>query len=480
MRLRKSLFALPLLATIAGCASVPALGDRPEIAPPTRYTAEQSLAAAPQGQWPADGWWRAMNDPALDALMDEALVQSPDLAVAAARVNAARGLAQQAGAALLPQAGAEASAGGQQQSQNLGVPAQFVPDGIRDVGRIAGTLSFDLDLWGRNRAALAAATSEEQAAQVDADQARLLLTTSIAAAWADLSLLHAQRNVAADAVRVRQATADLTRRRVDNGLDTQGELAQAQSLVPAAQAEVAALDEAIALTRNRLAALAGAGPDRGLAIGQPAAMPMAQGVPASLPVDLIGRRPDIVAARLRTEAAASRIKVARAAFYPNINLSGLIGLQSLGLGQLFDSGSTIVNGGAAISLPLFEGGRLQGQYRGARAQYDEAVARYDAALLQAIREVADATASLTALTQRLDQQRASLAAAENAARIARIRFQGGLANQLTALQADNQVIVARRAVTDLEGRRLQLDVALVRALGGGFSDAGPRLSGARP
>jgi NodT family efflux transporter outer membrane factor (OMF) lipoprotein len=476
MRVIKLVISASAVALLAGCASVPKLGPKPALASADALGAGQALAGA-QGAWPAADWWQSFGDPQLSRLIDEALAGSPDVAAAAARVRAAEALAQQAGAALLPQAQLDATAGGIKQSYNLGIPRQFVPKGIIDTGRITGSFSFDLDLWGKNRAELAAATSDAQAAAVDAEQAKLMLSTGVAGAYADLAQLYAERDVAVEAARVRQATADLTVKRVLNGLDTRGEQRQAESRVPAARAEIAALDEAIALTRNRLAALVGAGPDRGLSIERPQLSVTGAALPDRVALELIGRRPDIVAARLRTEAAASRIKVARAAFYPNVNLAAIIGLQSFGLDQLFDSGSLYGSAGPAISLPLFEGGRLEGGYRGARARYDEAVARYNGTLVTALREVADAVASLRALDTRLAEQRQALAAAEEAAKIARIRYQGGLANQLTALQADDTVLATRRAVADLEARRFILDIALIRALGGGFT--GPQLAGLR-
>jgi NodT family efflux transporter outer membrane factor (OMF) lipoprotein len=470
----KLVIAAAAAVALAGCASVPRLGPKPALASAGALGAEQALAGA-HGAWPATDWWSGFGDPQLSRLIGEALAGSPDMAAAAARVRAAEALAQQAGAALQPQAQLDATVGGIKQSYNLGIPRQFVPKGIIDTGRITGSFSFDLDLWGKNRAALAAATSEAEAAAVDAAQAQLMLSTGVASAYAELAQLYAERDVAAEAVRVRQATADLTAKRVLNGLDTRGEQRQAESRVPAARAEIAALDEAIALTRNRLAALVGAGPDRGLAIERPQLTATGAALPERVALELIGRRPDIVAARLRTEAAASRIKVARAEFYPNVNLAAIVGLQSFGLDQLFDSGSLYGNAGPALSLPLFEGGRLEGNYRGARARYDEAVARYNGTLVTALREVADAVASLRALDTRLAEQRQALAAAEEAAKIARIRYQGGLANQLTALQADDTVLASRRAVADLQARRFTLDIALIRALGGGF--AGPQIAG---
>jgi NodT family efflux transporter outer membrane factor (OMF) lipoprotein len=217
-----------------------------------------------------------------------------------------------------------------------------------------------------------------------------------------------------------------------------------------------------------VAALLGAGPDRGLAIARPTLRDVTTGIPASAGIDLIGRRPDIVAARLRADAAAKRIKVARADFYPNINLTALVGLQSLGLGNLFNSGSTIVNGGAALSLPIFDGGKLAGRYRGARADYDGAVARYDSTLISALREVADTMASQQATSARLADYQRATKAADEASNIAILRYKGGLSNQLQVLVSADAVLSGRRAIADLEARRVALDIALIRALGGGY------------
>ena len=458
---------LAVLALLSACATVPKLGTAPSLRAPETLASAQSFGTA-QGTWPADNWWAAYGDPALDALITEALAGSPDVALAAARVRAAEAIAQQAGAALLPSAGIEASVGGNQQSQNLGIPPQFVPDGIQDTGRLAATASFNLDLWGKNRAALAAATSEAEAARVDAAQARVMLTTGVAAAYADLAAAYRTREVLLDALKVRETTATLTAQRMAAGVDTRGSLRQAEARVPIARGDILALDETITLTRNRLAALLGAGPDRGLSIARPTINDTRAALPADAGIDLIGRRPDIVAARLRVEAAAKRIKVAKADFYPNINLTALVGLQSLGLGNLINSGSTIVNGGAALSLPIFDGGKLAGRYRGARADYDAAVARYDSTLIISLREVADVLASRRATDARLVEGRRALLAADEASDIAILRYKGGLSNQLQVLVTADALLAGRRTVADIEARRKALDIALIRALGGGY------------
>ena len=391
------------------------------------------------------------------------------VAVATARLDRARAQTRAADAALGPAVTLNAQVAELKQSYLTGIPPQFVPQGFNSTGRLALDLNWDLDVWGKNRKLLAAATSEAQAAQADVAQARLMLSTSVAAAYANLAQLYAERDVAAEAVEVRKATFDLTTQRVANGADTRAELKQAEAGPAAARADIAALDESIALTKNRLAALIGEGPDRGLSIQRPTAGAVrAFGLPANLAANLIGRRPDIVAARLRAEAMGKRIGAAKAAFYPDINLAGFAGFQSLPLNLLFNSGAETAQIGPAISLPILDSGRLNASYRGARADYDLAVASYDSALTTAVREVADAAASERALSIRLTESQAALAANEEAYRVARLRYEGGLASYQSVLLVENAVLQSRRIVADLQARAFLLDVQLVQALGGGF------------
>ena len=464
---RLKFVTIAVFGLLTGCAAVPDLGPAPVPAAPESLGSTASFADA-RGEWPTEGWWRGFGDAQLNSLIEEGLAGSTDVAIAAARVRAADAMARQARAALAPRVGVEGSAGGAQQSKNMGIPPAFVPDGIQDTGHVAATFSFDLDLWGRNRAALAAATSEAEAARVDEAQARLMLTTGIASAYADLAGYHAALDVANEAERIRGASAALSAARARAEIENRAAERQAESRAASARADIAALDEAIVATRNRLAALVGAGPDRGLSIVRPTLSSAAVGLPPEAGIGLIGRRPDIVAARLRAEAAAKRIDVARADFYPNISLSALVGLQSLGLSNLFSAGSEYGNGGAAISLPIFDGGRLQGRYRGARADYDVAVATYDRTLIDALRDVADLVASRTANMRQLAGRREARVAASEAAKLAGLRYRAGLSNQLEQLTAEDSLVALSRAVADLEARQLSLDIALIRALGGGY------------
>lgn len=456
---------------LAACASLPPTQAARVAKTPQAYETAQTLAA-PIADWPADAWWTAYGDAQLNALEDEALKGSPTLAAAEARLRRAQALVAQARAADLPRVGLGAEVAETKQSYNAGIPPAFVPHGYNDTGRVALDFSWELDFWGKNRAAVAAAASEAKAAQADAAQARLTLSTALASTYAELSRLYAQRDVAEQAVRLREETSQLVSRRVANGLDTRAESEQAAAGPPASKAELSALDEQIALTRNALAALVGAGPDRGLAIARPSAATIKPfGLPQNLPANLIGRRPDVVAARWRAEAATARTRQAKAAFYPDINLAGFVGVQSLYLDKLFDSGSDIGQVGPALRLPIFQGGALRAGLRGAEAERDAAVASYDATLTQALREVADVTASEKALASRLADARKALTANENAYRIARLRYEGQLSTYQSVLLAEQSVLAQRRIVADLESRALALDVALVRALGGGFAGA---------
>ena len=467
----RSLLLLAAASTaLAGCVLPPKLGPAPVAKPPADYATATSYAA-PAAPWPADGWWHAYGDAQLDALIDEALVSAPTMAQAAARLRRAEALIGSANAATLPSISADGSLTVTKPSTEDGIPVLPQRQGYHDYGRATLGFSWELDFWGKNRAALAAATSDARAASADAAAARLLVSASVAATYADLARLYADRDVLAETVAIREKSLALVRARVEHGFDSDADLAQAEAGPPAARSELAQADEAIGLTRNRLAALLGAGPDRGLLINRPATPVLkAIGLPPQLAADLIGRRPDIVAARWRAEAAGKRIKVARAQFYPNVNLLAFVGFDALGLGNLLNSGSDVGAVGPAISLPLFDGGRRRANYRGASADYDAAVAAYDETVTQALQEVADVAVSSRQLGLELEGAQAALVATERAYRLAQLRYSSGAADYQSVLIVEDKLLVRRRVVSALQSRAFILDIALVRSLGGGFTN----------
>ena len=465
----KQVFALlGISAALTACASLPGPAPSPEIRPQSAFAGTQSFVA-PAADWPAAGWWKVYGDAQLDALIAEGLAGSPSVAVAEARMRRARASQGNARGALAPVVSANASATEQKQSYNYLSPPAMTPQDWNDYGRASLDFSWEIDFWGKNRAALAAATSEAVAAGADADQARLALSSAIASGYAELARLYAALDTATAARTLRAKTAELFAKRFDNGLETRGSVRQADSRRASSEADVLALDEQIALQKNKLAALLGAGPDRGLTIARPNVnFTRAFALPASLSAELIGRRPDLVAARLRAEAAAKRIHVSKAQFYPNVNLTAFIGVQSLGLDRLQENGSDIGSVGPAISLPIFNGGRLRAQLRGAEAEYAESVANYEQALVQALREVADAAVSQRALAPQLEKIDAAVDAAREAWQVQNDRYQGGLASYLEVLTAEDYLLANLRSQSDLRSRSMTLDVALNRALGGGY------------
>jgi NodT family efflux transporter outer membrane factor (OMF) lipoprotein len=458
------------LVALSGCAggakSLPALQS-------TSALASQNSFAAPTTEWPKEAWWKVYGDSQLDGLIDEALADGPSLKAAAARVAKAQAFAQSAGGARLPSLNGDASAQSVKQSLNMGFPDQFkdfLPQGWNDQGRVALSAQYELDFFGRNRAAFAAATSQARAAAAEAAAARLQLSTAVALAYADLARLTADRAAAESTLRLRDDSGSLVRQRFQAGLEHEGQVSQAESESAGAKADIAALDGRIARTRDQIAALLGKGPDRGAEIAVPATPQLSPlGLPANLAADLIGRRPDVAASRARAEAAAQRVNVARANFYPNINLAALIGYQSLPINLLTDKDSQFGSVGPAISLPIFNGGRIKGEYRGARADYDEAAALYSETLANALRDVADALADRRATEAELTLSQTALDAAENSYRIERLRYEGGLATYLDVLTVENILVARRRAVAGMRAGAFAADVALIRALGGGFS-----------
>ena len=463
-----SLASLAVALALAGCAGLPARGTEPAIKPAGRYATDHAFET-PGAPWPADSWWTVYGDSQLNTLIDEALADSPGIAAAGARLRRARALAEVAGSEPAPQLAANASVTEQKQSYDYLSPRAVTPQGWNDYGRATLDFGWDLDLWGRNRAALAASTSEAVAAEADAAQARLTLAAAIASAYAELARDHAALDTAQAVLQVRARSVELFRRRLDNGLETLGGVRQVESRRATAEADVLAAEEQLALQKNRIAALMGAGPDRGLSIARPSvdlARPF--GLPDRLAAELLGRRPDVVAARMRAEASARRIDQARAAFYPNVNLMAFVGLQSIGLNLLARGDSSIGSVGPAISLPLFDGGRLRGQLRGAEADYAEAVADYDRTVTQALQEVADAITSRKALGGQIARTDEAVDAAREAWRIQSNRYQGGLSAYLDVLTAEDSLLSTLRVQSDLRSRSFALDVALARALGGGY------------
>lgn len=459
--------------SLGGCASMKGLNAQARLDDANQLAASASMAATPVSAavWPVREWWQSFGDRQLDSLVEAALAGQPSLRIAAARVRQAEALAGGAEAALSPQANLFGRSTRQRYSDNGPAPRPLAGS-WKWASDLQLGFTYELDFWGKNQATFDAALDRARAAEVDYHAAALLLTTSVVRTYLRLDAAYAQRELAQDTYRQRENTLTLTQQRVAAQLDSRLDMKQAESALPATRERLAAVNEVIALTQNQLAALVGKGPDAGADIQRPhLRAEFVEAVPASLPAELIGRRPDVVAQRWRVEAASHEIKAAKAQFYPNISLTAFAGLQSLSLSDFLTAGSRTMGIGPALSLPVFDGGRLRANLGARQAEYDVAVEQYNATLVIALHDVVNQLVSLHWLGERANEQRQALQLTQEAYDLARARYGSGVGNYLQVLSAEGQVLNQKQLLIDLEHQQRFLHLELIRALGGGYEPA---------
>ncbi|MBV7426594.1 efflux transporter outer membrane subunit [Acidovorax sp. sif0715] len=460
-----SAVALAAALFLVGCASPgPAHTPLAQTTPAgAGLNASASESAAPSQ------WWTTLGDAQLNALVDKALQGSPSLAVSRARLEQAVALSQVREAASGPQVNLGVDATRQRYTAHGLVPAP-VAGNTYNSGTVQATFSWSPDFFGQHAAELQAALGQARAAQADAAAAANTLAAQVGRSYVALARLVSQREVAVRALEQREEQRRLTNDRVAAGLDSQVELTQAQAAVPDARTQIEALDEQITLARRQVAVLTGQAPDALTTLTPQLAALQPAPVPEALGADLLGRRPDVVAARWRVEAATQGVKVARTEFYPNINIGAFIGLNSLGLDNLFNAGSRQMGVTPALRLPIFDGGRLRAQLGGRQAELDAAIAQYNGMVLDAVKEAGDAMASVQSLKRQQALQDDAAASAEKAYRFAQERYRAGLGNYLVVLSTESQVLAQRRLAVDLRARQLDTRLMLMKALGGGWTD----------
>ena len=417
----------------------------------------------------APRWWSSFNDARLDRLVDQALQGSATLAVARARLDRAGALAEVSRANAGPQANLAIDVSRQRYTENGLIPPP-IAGSVRDNATIQGNLSWSLDLFGGHAADMASALGQARAAQADVASAATALAAQVSRSYVALARLLAQREVAQRALGQRDEALGLARQRTLAGLDSQVELTQAEGALPDARTQIEALNEQVTLARRQLAVLTGQAPNLLDDLSPSMAALTLDNMPVALGADLLGRRPDVVAARWRVEAATQDVTLARSQFYPNFNLSAFIGSSSLGLGKLLDLGSRQYGVAPALRLPIFDGGRLRAQLGGRQADLDAAIAQYNSVLLDAVKEAGDAIASGQSLERQQNEQGASLASAETAYAFSVQRYQAGLSSYLVVLNTESQLLAQRRLAVDLRARQFDTRVALMKALGGGWTD----------
>jgi NodT family efflux transporter outer membrane factor (OMF) lipoprotein len=414
-------------------------------------------------------WWTAYQDPQLDRLIDAALADNPTLAQALARLHEAQAVVDATWSDLWPHLSYDADIVRERISAKAPLPAQFGGASVW-LSDQQVNFSWELDFWKRQASLVREARSDSDAIALDAAAARLAIVSAVVGTYIDLERCYELVDVARREERQRQQILDITRRRFRAGLDTNVELRQAAGAVPQARVERLADEAAIARDVHLLAALAGNGADKYGEVQRPTLHPDTMlPLPSALPMDLLARRPDVLAARLRITSAQAGLAVSKADFYPNINLMAFGG--TLAVGQflnLFHGHAATYGIGPALDLPLFDAGRRRANYRASTADVDLAVTAYNQIVLRAVQETANQLSDIASLNTSLGEQQQSLDDAEAAFRLATERYNAGLTTYLTVLSTETQVLDARRQRVNLESARAGARVNLLIAVGGDF------------
>ena len=457
------------------CSCINAGGIRPhetELNPASLDPGNAIRTTRQDAAWPTDDWWSQWNDPQLDALVKDATAGNPGLKEAQARIDNARFQAQVAGAAELPQVGASGNFE-RQRFARYTTPAPPGGTTVWDNSATAG-LSYDLDLWGKNRAIREGALDAVQASVADDRFAVVELQTAVVRAYVQLALQYALLDADQAVQQEEQHTLDIAKARFEAGIGSGLDVSQATTQAAMSVTKVQETQQQLALSRIDIAALAGKGAGYGDTLKRPAlALNVPIALPASLPVDLIGHRPDIVAQRWRVLANEKGMAAAHAAFYPDINLLATASLGSAatfgGFFNLLSSNGAGHSLGAAISLPIFDGGRLRGEYGVAVSDRDAAVDAYNAAIVDAMRGVAAQVTSLHALDEQQASTHTTLDAARDAYRLAESGYRNGITEFLNVLAAQNAQQEQEERLADVEAERLDAWALLMKELGGGFA-----------
>lgn len=415
-------------------------------------------------------WWEAFGDAQLNALVQQALTDNPSMQVAQTRWRRAQAAETFTRGGDLPQVQATAKTDRQHFTEH-GVYPPPLAGSTRTIGTLHLEGSWEVDLFGKQRAELDAAIGQSRAAQADVQAARLLLSSQVARSHVQLGRLQAQRQVAERNLAQRNEMLALIRQRVQAGLDTTVELKQGEGALPDVRNQIEALDEQIGLARHALAALTGQAPSALSGLNVSMTSLKVPEMPRNIPMDLLARRADVMAARWRAEAAGHQVDAARAMFYPNIDLVSYAGYNSIGLDQLLKPGSWQWGLMPAIHLPLFDGDRRRANLQGKVTEQDAAVAGYNQVVLQAVQEVADQLHSAQSIARQQREHASAQASAEAAYQLAQQRYRAGLGTYLTVLSAESAVLQQRRLAVDLQARAADTQLVLVRALGGSLSAA---------
>jgi len=466
----RALCLVLMAMSMAGCANYSGLDTQGQRLDANTLQTGKSLSGVTlsSAAWPSADWWKSLGDPQLDGLINEALQNSPDMQVASARAHQAQAAAYAADAARMPTL--DASAGVSRSRLAKDQDPRGEGDAYSTVRNIGASFNYTFDLWGGQRAAWEAALGQARAAQVDQQAARLTLAADVAKAYSDLGQAHIVRDLTEEDLKRTRQMLELSQRRLDSGIDSHYQYQQTESLAASSESQLIDAQKQLQSAKIALAVLLGKGPDRGGELARPAVLkPAAVAVPAVLPAELLGRRPDLIAARWRVEAAGRNIDASKTRFYPNLNLSASAGAESLLGDAMFGSASRFFNIAPTVSLPIFDGGRLRADLDARDADYDLAVAQYNKTLVQALGDIGNTLSQLRDTGRQIQAQQHATDIAQQSYDTVVQRYGSGIGSYLDVLSIEQQLLQAQRQLATLNAGQITLSIQLMQALGGGYS-----------
>lgn len=464
---------------LAGCSLAP------EYKVPVTPTAAQFKEAGnwtkamPEDQIPRGAWWKVFNDETLDTLEQQLDASNPNLAVALARYDAARAELAEAQAGLFPTIGTDYNPTRNRQSNNRPLRGANEPD-VYTSNTVDATVSYEIDLWGSIRNAVAAGSAQAEAASALLANAKLSLEAELADSYIDLRGLDAQDKVLADTVAAYQRAYKMTVDRHSGGIASGLDVGRALTQLEDARAEASQDRGQRALYEHAIASLIGESSSNFTLAPQIVELSIPN-IPVGLPSTLLQRRPDVAAAERQVAAANAEIGVARAAFFPNLTLAGALGLQNTGNGSLLTAPNLFWTIGPNLAMTLFQGGLRHAELDLAKAEKNQATGSYRATVLQAFEDVEDNLGLLNHLANAETAQSAAAAAASHTEDLALDRYRLGAVNYLEVVIAQTEALQAKQSSIDIQTARLTAAVGLIKAIGGGWTRADmPTVAGLDP
>lgn len=463
---------LGAVLALSACAAVGPDYQRPEPRLPHAFEPSRTTSA-PDAAVLAPRWWMLFEDARLNTLVQSALERHPDARAAAARVDETEAVLVQARAARLPEVGLQGASTLTRATQVGAVP---LPAGIpvnQESHRYVLSTTFEIDFWGRLRRADEAARAQALGSQYGREVVSLALASATVQTYLALRTLDAQSAVSQSALRSREESLDLVRKRAAAGLVSDLDLAQATAALADARVALTELERQRSLVENQLAALTGE-PGLKLTVTEGlGVLPLPPVPPPGLPSSLLDRRPDVMQAEQTLVSATALIGVAKAAEYPTFSLTAFLGGQAADLGNVLVGGGRVGQLGASVFWPVIDAGRYAARTREAQARAEQAAAAYDKAVLNAWKEVADALSSLDASRRAEAEVQTRLQASREALRLATARYERGYSGYLDVLDAQRTFSAAEQAAVSARQAQLGASVDLMKALGGGWTPATP-------